>query len=90
MNEFEILIRHSLWIATRPFHCAPGYHEIGSWSGFIVHDQISRSDLHVNVSGRVGARVDVAAELPVRAGTEAATVHKATHDRTFEGEKRDE
>jgi hypothetical protein len=90
MNEFEIFIRHFNGIATHPFHSAPGYHEVGRWAGFIVHDQISRSDAHVNVSARAGARLDDAAKLPVRAGPETATVHKATHQRAFEREKRDE
>jgi hypothetical protein len=90
MNEFEILIRHFHGIATHPFHSAPGYHEVSRWAGFIVHDQISRSDRHVNVSRRAGARFNVAAKLPVRTGPEAATVHKATHERAFEGEKRDD
>jgi hypothetical protein len=89
MNEFEILIRH-FGIITHPFHSAPGDDEIGRWAGLIVDDQISRSDRYVNVSCRAGARLNVAAELPVRTGTEAATVHKATHERAFEGEKRDE
>ena len=90
MNEFEILIRHFHGIATHPFHSAPGYHEVSRWAGFIVHDQISRSDRHVNVSRRAGARFNVAAKLPVRTGPKAATVHKATHERAFEGEKRDD
>jgi hypothetical protein len=90
MNEFEILIRHFAGIATHPFHSAPGDDEIGRWAGLIVDDQISRSDRYVNVSCRAGARLNVAAELPVRTGTEAATVYKATHERAFEGEKRDE
>jgi hypothetical protein len=90
MNEFEILIRHFLRIATHPFHSAPGYHEVSHWAGFIVHDQISRPDRHVYVSRPAGAPLNVAAKLPVRTRPEAATVHKATHDRTFEGEKRDD
>jgi hypothetical protein len=90
MNEFEILIRHFHAIATHPFHSAPGYHEVGRWVGFIVRDQISRSDRNVNVSRRAGARLDVAAKLPIRTGAEAAAVHKATHESAFEGEKRDE
>jgi hypothetical protein len=90
MNEFEILIRHFHGIATDPFHSAPGYHVVGRRAGFIVHDQISRSDRHVNVSRRAGARLNVAAKLSVRTGSEAATVHKATHERSFEGEKRDD
>jgi hypothetical protein len=90
MNEFEILIRHFDRIATHPFHSAPGYHEIDRWAGFIVHKQISRSDAHVNASRPAGARLDAAAKLPVRTGPEAASVHKATHERAFEGEKRDE
>jgi hypothetical protein len=89
MNEFEILIRHFHGIATHPFHFAPGYHEVGRWAGFIVHDQISRSDLQVNVSRRAGTLLYVAVKLPVRTGLEAATVHKATYERAFEGEKRD-
>jgi hypothetical protein len=88
MNELEILIRNFLRIATCPFHSAPGYREVGRWAGFIVHNQISRSDAHVNVSCRAGAPLNVAAKLPVHAGPTAATVHKATHDRAFEGEKR--
>jgi hypothetical protein len=28
--------------------------------------------------------------MPVRTGPEAVTVHKATHERAFEGEKRDD
>ena len=90
MNEFEILIRHFSGIAAHPFHSVPRYLEVGRWSGFIVHDQISRSDGYANVPRRAGAGLDVAAKLPVRAGSEAATVHKATHERAFEGEKRDE
>ena len=90
MNEFEILVRHFLRIATHPFHSAPGYHEVSRCVGFIVHDQISRSDQHVNVSRRAGAPLNVAAKLPVHTGPEAVTVHKATHERAFEGEKRDD
>jgi len=90
MYEFEILIRYFHGIATHPFHSAPGYHEVGRWAGFIVRDQISRSDRHVNVSRRAGALHKAAAKLPVRTGPEAVTVHKATHERTFEGEKRDD
>jgi hypothetical protein len=90
MNEFEILVRYFHGIATHPFHSAPGYHEVGRWAGFIVHDQISRSDRHVNVSRRAGAPLNAAAKLPVRTGPEAVTVHKATHERAFEGEKRDD
>jgi hypothetical protein len=44
----------------------------------------------VNVSRRAGALLNVAAKLPVHPGPEAATVDKATHDRAFEGEKRNE
>ncbi len=88
MNEFEILIGYFDRIATLPFHSAPGYHEVGRWAGFIAHDQISRSDHHVNESRRAGALLYVAAKLPVRTGPEAATVHKATHERAFESEKR--
>jgi hypothetical protein len=90
MNEFEILIRYFDGIATHPFHSAPRYHEVGRWAGFIVHDQISRSDPHVNVSRRAGAPLDAAAKKPVRTGPEAVTIHKATHERAFEGEKRDD
>jgi hypothetical protein len=90
MNEFEILIRHFLRIAIHPFHPAPGYHEVGRWAGFIVHVQISRSDRYVNVSRRAWARLDGAAKLSVRTGPEPATVHKATHERAFDSEKRDE
>jgi hypothetical protein len=90
MNEFEILIRYLHGIATHPFHSAPGYHEVGRWAGFIVHDQISRSDRHVNVSRRAGASLNAAAKLPVRTVPEAVTVHKATHERAFEREKRDD
>jgi hypothetical protein len=90
MNEFEILIRHFQGIATHPFHSAPGYHEVRHWAGFIVHDQISLPDLHVNVTRRAAALLNDAAKLPVRTRTEAATVHKATHNRAFEGEKRDD
>jgi hypothetical protein len=90
MNEFEILICHFNGFATHPFHSAPGYHEVGRWAGVIVHNQISRSDLHVNLSRRAGALPNVAAELPVYTGPTAATVHKTTHDRAFEGEKRDD
>jgi hypothetical protein len=90
MNEFEILICHFRGIATHPIHSAPGYHEIRRWAGFIVHDQISRPDRHVNVSRRAGAPLNVAAKLPARTGPEAVTVHKATHERAFEGEKRDD
>ena len=90
MNEFEIRVRYSQRIATHPFHSAPGYHEVGRWAGFIVHDQNSRSDRHVNVSRRAGAPLNAAAKLPVRTGPEAVTVHKATHERAFEGEKRDD
>ena len=90
MNEFEILIRHFLKVATYPFHSAPGYHEIGRWAGFIVNDQVSPSDRHMNVSRQAGTRLDVAAKLPIRTRPEPATVHKATHERAFEGEKRNE
>jgi len=90
MNEFEILIRHLRGTATHPFHSAPGYHEVGRRAGFIGHDQISRSDRHVNVSRRAGAPLNVAAKFPVRTGPEAVTVHKATHERAFEGEKRND
>jgi len=90
MNEFEILTCYFHGIATHPFHSAPGYHEIGRWAGFIVHDQISRPDRHVNVSRRAAAPLNVAAKLPVRTGPEAVTVHKATHERAFEGKKRDD
>jgi len=90
MNEFEILIRYFHGITTRPFHSAPGNHEVGRWARFIVHDQISRSDRHLNVSRRAGAPLNSAAKLPVRTGPEAVTVHKATHQRAFEGEKRDD
>jgi hypothetical protein len=90
MNEFEILIRHFHGIATHPFHSAPGYHEVGRCAGFIVHDQISRPDRHVNASRRAGAPLNVAEKLPVRAGAEAVTVHKATHERALEGQKRDD
>ena len=88
MNESEILVRYFHGIATHPFHSAPGYHEVGRWAGFIVHDQISRSDRHVNVSRRAGATLNAAAKLPVRTGPEAVPVHKATHERAFEGEER--
>jgi hypothetical protein len=90
MNEFEILIRYFHGIATHPFHSAPGYHEVRRWAGFIVHDQISRSDRHVNVPCRAGAPLNAAPKLPVRTSPEAVTVHKATHERAFEGEKRDD
>jgi hypothetical protein len=90
MNEFEILVRYFHGIATYPFHSAPGYHEVGRWAGFIVHDQISRSDRHVNVSRRARAPLNAAAKLPVRTGPQAVTVHKATYERAFEGEKRDD
>jgi hypothetical protein len=90
MNEFEILIRYFHGIATHPFHSAPRYHEVGRRAGFIVRDQISRSDWHVNVSRRAGTPLNAAAKLPVRTGPEAVTVHKATHERAFEGEKRDD
>jgi hypothetical protein len=90
MNEFEILIRYFHGIATHPFHSAPGYYEVRRRAGFIVHDQISRSDRHVNASRRAGAPLNAAAKLPVRTGPEAVTVHKATHERSFEGEKRDD
>jgi hypothetical protein len=90
MNEFEILIRHFHGIDTHPFHSAPGYHEVGRCAGFIVHDQISRPDRHVNVSRQAGAPLNVAAKLPVRTGPEAVTVHKSTHERAFEDEKRDD
>jgi hypothetical protein len=90
MNESEILVRYFHGIATHPFHSAPGYHEVGRWAGFIVHNQISRSDRHVNVSPRAGATLNAAAKLPVRTGPEAVPVHKATHERAFEGEKRDD
>jgi hypothetical protein len=90
MNEFEILVRYFHAIATRPFHSAPGYHEVRRWAGFIVHHQISRSDRHANVSRRAGALLNAAVKLPVRTGPEAVTVHKATHERAFEGEKRDD
>jgi hypothetical protein len=90
MNEFEILIRYFHGIATHPFHSAPGYHEICRWAGLIVQDQISHSDRHMNVSRRAGTPLNAAAKLPVRTGPEAVTVHKATHERPFEGEKRDD
>jgi hypothetical protein len=90
MNELEILIRYFHGIATRPFHSAPGYHEVGSWTGFIVHDQILGSDRHVNVSRRAGAPRNPAAKLLIRTGPEAVTVHKATHERAFESEQRDD
>jgi hypothetical protein len=90
MNEFEILIRHLHGTATHPFHSAPGYYEVRRRAGFIVHDQISRSDRHVNASRRAWAPLNAAAKLPVRTGPEAVTVHKATHERPFEGEKRDD
>ena len=90
MNEFKIIIRYFFWVPTGPSHPAPGYHEVSHWAGFIVHDQIARSDWHVNVPRRTGARLDDAAKLPVRAGPEAVTVHKATHQRAFQGEKRDD
>jgi hypothetical protein len=90
MNEFEILFRYFHRIDTHPFHSAPGYHEICRWAGFIVQDQISPSDRHVNVSRRARAPLNAAAKLPVRTGPEAVTVHKATHERPFEGEKRDD
>jgi hypothetical protein len=90
MNEPEILIRYFHRIATRPFHSAPGYHEVGRWAGFIIHDQISGSDRHINVSRRARAPRNPAAKLLVRTGPEAATVHKATHERAFESEKRDD
>jgi hypothetical protein len=90
MNEFEILIRYFHGIATHPFHSSSGYHEVGRWAGFIVHDQISPSDRHVNVSRRAGTPLNAAAKLPVRTGPEAVTVHKATYERAFEGEKRDD
>ena len=90
MNEFEFLVRYFHGIATRPFHSAPGYDEVRRWAGFIVHDQISRSDRHANVSRRAGAPLNAAAKLPVRTGPEAVTVHKATHECPFEGEKRDD
>lgn len=91
MNELEIFIRHFHGIATHPLHSAPGYHEVGRRAGFKVHDQLSHSDRHVNVSRRAWARLNVAAKLPVRTGPEAAaTVHKTTHERAFEGEKRDD
>ena len=90
MNELEILIRYFHGIATLPFHSAPGYHEVGRWAGFIVHDQISRSDRHVNVSRRAGTPLNTAAKFPVRTGPETVTVHKATHERAFESEKRDD
>ena len=90
MNEFEILICHFLEVAARPFHSTPGYYKVGRRAGFIVHNQISRSDRQVNVSRPAGARLNVDAKLPVHAGPEAATVHKATHERAFEGQKRNE
>ena len=89
MNEFEILIRY-FWIATHPFHSASGYHEVGRWAGFIVHDQISRSDRHVNLSRRTRVPLNAAPKLPVRAVADTVTVHKATHERAFESEKRDD
>ena len=90
MNEFEILMRH-FWIAIHPFHSAPRYHEVGRWAGLIVDDQLSRADQHVDVPGRPALFPgNPAAKLPVREGPEAATVHKTTHDRAFEGEKRDD
>ena len=90
MNEFEILIRYFRGIATHPFHSAPRYHEVGRWTGFIVQDQVSRSDQHVNVSRRAGASLNAAAKFPVRTSPEAVAVHKSTHERAFEGEKRDD
>jgi hypothetical protein len=76
MNEFEILIRHFLKVATHPSHSRPGYHEIGRWAGFMVHNQISRSERQVNMSRRAGALLNVAAKLPDHPGPEAATVAK--------------
>lgn len=90
MNEFQILVRYFLRIATYPFHSAPGYHEVGRWFGFIVHDQISRSDPHANVSRPARTPLNVAAKLPVRTRPDAATVHKATHQCAFESEKRND
>jgi hypothetical protein len=90
MNEFKILVRHFIRIATHPSHSALVYHEIGGWAGFIVHNQISRSDSQVNVSRRARALLNIAVKLPIHPGPEAATVDKATHDRAFEGEKRHE
>jgi hypothetical protein len=90
MNEFKILIRHLNAIPTHPFHSAPGYHEIRRRAGFIVHNQISHSDRQVNVSRRARALLNIAAKLPVHPSPETATVHKATHHRAFEGEKRNE
>jgi hypothetical protein len=84
MNEFEILIRHFHGIATRPFHSAPGYHEVGRWPVFIVHDQISRSDRHANVSGRAGA--NVAAKLQLCTGPEAVTVCNSA-EKTYESDQ---
>ena len=88
MNEFEILICYFHGIAIHPFHPPSGYHEVRRWAGFIVHDQTSRSDRHMNASRRAGAPPNAAAKLPVRTGPEAVTVHKATHERAFEGEER--
>lgn len=90
MNEFEILIRHLRGFATHPFHSAPGYHEVGRRAGFIVHDQIPRSDRQVNVSRRTRSRLNVAAKLAVRTGPDAATVYKTTHKRAFEREQGDD
>jgi hypothetical protein len=87
MNEFEILICYIRGSAAYPFHSMPGYHEIGRRAGFIVQVQISRSDLHVNVSRRAGAPLDTAVKFPIRAGAEPVTEHKAAHERALEGEK---
>jgi hypothetical protein len=90
MNEFKILIRHFIRFASHPFRSPPRYHEIGGSAALIVHNQISRSDRNVNVSRLAGALLNLDAKLSVHAGPEAATVDKATHERAFEGEKRDE
>jgi hypothetical protein len=90
MNELEILIRYFDGHRHSPISFRAGTPRRRPLGSIQVQNQISRSDGYVNLSGRAGAGLDVAAKLPVRAGPEAATVHKATYERAFEGEKRNE
>src|ERR1700722_6330821 len=90
MNNFEILIRH-FWIAIRPFHSVPRYCEVCRWAGFIVDDQLSRADQHIDMPGRPALLPgNPAAKLPVRAGPNALAIHRATHDRPFDSKQRHE
>jgi hypothetical protein len=88
--EFEILVCHFHGLATHPFHSTTGHHEVGGRAGFIVDDQISRSDRYVNVSRRAGPSLDAAAKSPIGPGPEAVAVHEATQERAFDSEKRED